>query len=233
MTELIEGTPADTLREQAEKAGELVIGSYGLVRRSPAARRSFDVAGHTSGAVVVVENGDRRTVTGEIVLGIDDSADAEPALAYAFEQARLRGCVLRAVHAWQLPVHAFASNNLPLPGGDPPFPPACGARQYSPPGGRNFPRRRWWKGRAQSHPSTPCPMPRPRLIWSSWGSRGMGAIGSRRRASAQPRGRCTAHCPVAVVRVCECQARAAGLRDMRGTEKGLKSSMRGDLSPCW
>ncbi|MEV0354150.1 universal stress protein, partial [Nonomuraea sp. NPDC050680] len=32
----------------------------------------------------------------------------EPALAYAFRQAQLRGAALRVVHAWQ-PVHVFAS----------------------------------------------------------------------------------------------------------------------------
>ncbi|MFD0475661.1 universal stress protein [Nonomuraea thailandensis] len=41
-------------------------------------------------------------------MGVDDSPECEPALAYAYEQAELRGATLRAVHAWQLPVHAYA-----------------------------------------------------------------------------------------------------------------------------
>ncbi|MEV0391382.1 universal stress protein [Nonomuraea sp. NPDC050643] len=47
-------------------------------------------------------------VRGEVVVGVDDAPECEPALAYAFGQAKLRGATLRAVHAWQLPVHAFA-----------------------------------------------------------------------------------------------------------------------------
>ncbi|WP_344988285.1 universal stress protein [Nonomuraea helvata] len=45
---------------------------------------------------------------GEVVVGVDDSPECEPALAYAFQQAKLRGSALRVLHAWQLPVHAFA-----------------------------------------------------------------------------------------------------------------------------
>ncbi|MGW6505759.1 universal stress protein, partial [Nonomuraea angiospora] len=65
------------------------------------------VAGHVPCPVVVVR-GARRPVFQEVVVGVDDSPQCEPALAYAFEQAKLRGSTLRVVHAWQLPVHAFA-----------------------------------------------------------------------------------------------------------------------------
>jgi nucleotide-binding universal stress UspA family protein len=36
-----------------------------------------------------------------IVVGVDNSDGAKAALAFAHEEARLRGAVLRAVHAWQ------------------------------------------------------------------------------------------------------------------------------------
>ena len=57
--------------------------------------------------VVVVRPGQTGT-HGEITVGLDDSDACEPALAYAFEQARLRGSALRALYAWQIPVHVYA-----------------------------------------------------------------------------------------------------------------------------
>ncbi|MFI7643654.1 universal stress protein [Nonomuraea sp. NPDC049400] len=104
-----EGTPADVLREQAKDATELVVGSRGLGGFAGALLGS--VSTHVAGQVpcpVVVVHGETRPVCEEVVAGVDDSPECEPALAYAFEQAKLRGSVLRVVHAWQLPVHAFA-----------------------------------------------------------------------------------------------------------------------------
>ncbi|WP_229803887.1 universal stress protein [Planobispora rosea] len=57
---------------------------------------------------MIVVHAASRPVYREIVVGIDDSPQCDPALAYAFEQAAQRGARLRAVHAWQLPVHACA-----------------------------------------------------------------------------------------------------------------------------
>ncbi|MGI5291914.1 universal stress protein [Nonomuraea polychroma] len=105
----IEGAPAVVLREQAMEAAEMVVGSRGLGGFAGAllGSVSMHVAGHVHCPVVVVR-GELRPVRGEIVAGVDDSPECEPALAYAFEQAKLRGSALRVVHAWQLPVHAFA-----------------------------------------------------------------------------------------------------------------------------
>ncbi|MFG1965335.1 universal stress protein [Nonomuraea sp. NPDC049028] len=105
----IEGAPAEVLREQAKEATEIVLGSRGLGGFAGALLGSVSthVAGHVHGPVVVVR-GDHQPVRGEVVVGVDDSPECEPALAYAFRQAQLRGAVLRVVHAWQ-PVHAFAS----------------------------------------------------------------------------------------------------------------------------
>ncbi|MDP4510057.1 universal stress protein [Nonomuraea turcica] len=109
-THNIEGAPAVVLREQAKGATELVVGSRGLGGFAGAllGSVSMHVAGHVHCPVVVVR-GELRPVHGEVVAGVDDSPECEPALAYAFEQAKLRGSALRVVHAWQLPVHAFAS----------------------------------------------------------------------------------------------------------------------------
>ncbi|GAA3560928.1 universal stress protein [Nonomuraea rosea] len=107
-TQETEGAPAAVLREQAEDATELVVGSRGrggfagMVLGSVSAH----VAGHARCSVVVVR-GEDRPEHGEVVIGADDSPESEPALAYAFEEARLRGATLRVVHAWQLPVHDF------------------------------------------------------------------------------------------------------------------------------
>ncbi|MDP9862404.1 MULTISPECIES: universal stress protein [Streptosporangium] len=107
-TVLIEGAPVEALRDQAGAATELVIGSHGAGGFAGALLGSavVHVAGHTSGAVVVVR-GEEGGPHGEVVVGIDGSSGSEPALGFAFEQARLRGCMLRAVYAWQVVAHAF------------------------------------------------------------------------------------------------------------------------------
>ncbi|WP_433519330.1 universal stress protein [Nonomuraea sp. CA-143628] len=109
MTRDVEGAPAEVLREQAREASEIVLGSRGLGGFAGALLGS--VSTHVAGQVgcpVVVVRGDHRPVRGEVVVGVDDSPACEAALAYAFRQAELRGAALRVVHAWQLPVHAYA-----------------------------------------------------------------------------------------------------------------------------
>ncbi|MFC4015166.1 universal stress protein [Nonomuraea purpurea] len=108
-TEDVEGKPAEVLREQAKDATEIVVGSRGLGGFTGALLGSVSahVAGHAHCPVVVVR-GEPRPAGGEVVVGVDDSQECLPALAYAFEQAKLRHRPLRVMHAWQLPVHAFA-----------------------------------------------------------------------------------------------------------------------------
>jgi nucleotide-binding universal stress UspA family protein len=103
-TKLMTGTPAAALREQAGDATELVVGSRGLGGFAGAVLGSvsMNVAGQVRGPVVVVKT-ETTTVHGEIVVGLDGSPACEPALAYAFRQAGLRGSTLRAVYAWSLP----------------------------------------------------------------------------------------------------------------------------------
>ncbi|WP_283138913.1 universal stress protein [Rhizohabitans arisaemae] len=111
---LVEGGAADVLRDQAEEAAELVVGSRGLGGFAGAVLGSVSlhVVGHVPAPVVVVRETPEH-VYGEIVVGVDDSDACEPALAYAFEQARLRGAGLRAIHAWHLPVQVFAPGMAP------------------------------------------------------------------------------------------------------------------------
>ncbi|MEU7004628.1 universal stress protein [Nonomuraea sp. NPDC046570] len=110
-TRLIEGVPAAVLQEQGQGQGvsELVIGNRGLGGFAGAVLGSvtMQVAGQAHCPVVVVR-AEPQGRQGEIVVGVDDSDACDPALGYAFEQARLRGAMLRAIYAWQLPVHAFA-----------------------------------------------------------------------------------------------------------------------------
>jgi nucleotide-binding universal stress UspA family protein len=108
-TEIIEGDPAAVLCRQAENGAEVVVGSRGLGGFAGALVGSVSahVASHAHGPVVVIRP-DVETGRGEIVVGVDDSPECEPALVYAFDQALLCGAALRAIHAWQLPVHAYA-----------------------------------------------------------------------------------------------------------------------------
>ena len=103
-TELVRGTPAAALRAQAGDAVELVLGSRGLGGFAGAVLGSvsMNVAGQVPAPVVVVRSR-AAVVHGEIVAGLDGSPACEPALAYAFRQAELRGSTLRAVYAWALP----------------------------------------------------------------------------------------------------------------------------------
>ncbi|MEU8322503.1 universal stress protein [Nonomuraea sp. NPDC048881] len=107
--EIVEGTPAAVLQDQARRADELVIGNRGLGGFAGALLGSVttQVAGQVRCPVVVVR-ADPPERVGEVGVGIDDSGVCEPAIGYAFEQARLRGATLRLIHAWQIPVHAFA-----------------------------------------------------------------------------------------------------------------------------
>ncbi|GAA4968060.1 universal stress protein [Nonomuraea thailandensis] len=107
--QLVEGRPADVLQEQAQQADELVIGDRGLggFTRALLGSVTMKTAGQAPCPVVVVRAGSRERI-GEIAVGVDDSDSCEPAIAYAFAQAGLRGATLRLIHAWQVPVHAFA-----------------------------------------------------------------------------------------------------------------------------
>ncbi|WP_424532041.1 universal stress protein [Sphaerisporangium viridialbum] len=107
-TEMIEGYPATVLCDQEKDAAQIVVGSRGLGGFAGAMLGS--VSGHVAGRAhcpVVVVRPDAEAAHGEIVVGVDDSAECEPALAYAFEQALLRGATLRALHAWLSPRHGY------------------------------------------------------------------------------------------------------------------------------
>jgi nucleotide-binding universal stress UspA family protein len=55
-----------------------------------------------------------------IVVGVDNSAGAKAAIAFAHQEARLRGSTLRAVHAWQFGYVGYTGfeGAVPAMGGD-------------------------------------------------------------------------------------------------------------------
>ncbi|WP_312882799.1 universal stress protein [Streptosporangium album] len=199
-TELIEGSPARTLRDQTGEATELVIGSRGLGGFAGALLGSkvLHVAGHAPGAVVVVR-ADADKPYGEIVVGVDDSAEGETVLAYAFEQARLRGCVLRAVHAWRPPgpglvpefpyevekVHRFHQHMV---------------RDRLAAWPEKFPEVEVVEDVQSAHPVQALTDASTRADLVVVGSRGRGAVGSVVLGSVSRGVLHHAHCPVAVIR---------------------------------
>ncbi|WP_431895225.1 universal stress protein [Nonomuraea sp. bgisy101] len=108
-TRLVQGAPAAVLLEAGGEAAEVVVGSRGLggFAGMLLGSVSMHVAGQARRPVVVIR-GAQGPVRGEIVVGVEDTPNCVPALAYAFEQAKLRGSMLRALHAWQLPVHLYS-----------------------------------------------------------------------------------------------------------------------------
>lgn len=105
---LVEGHPAWALREQAADAEAVVLGSWHL----HAARELFTsaavalpVIAHAPCPVVVVPEPEH--VTQEpayFVVGVDGSPHSAAAVDFAFEQAALRGAVLRALYVWHRPL---------------------------------------------------------------------------------------------------------------------------------
>ncbi|MEU7886616.1 universal stress protein [Microbispora bryophytorum] len=104
-TEPAEGRPGRVLRDQAARAAEVVLGSHGAGGFPGMLLGSVGnhVAGHVAVPVVVVRPAPPEAVA-EIAVGFDCSEASGPALAYAFEEARLRGHRVRIVCAWEPPV---------------------------------------------------------------------------------------------------------------------------------
>ncbi|WP_283137170.1 universal stress protein [Rhizohabitans arisaemae] len=201
-TALLTGPVVDALRGESVGGEELVLGSRGLggftglLLGSVALR----VAGHAEGPVVVVRGGEGRTTYGEVVVGHDGSQNAQAALEYAFEAARLRGARLRAVHSWQIPM--FSSYAVLYPGPMDEISEAAeqaSERRLAP-----------WRERYPEVAvveSVVCGHPVAELVEASEeadlvvvGSRGLGGFGAAVLGSVSHGVLHRAHCPVAVVR---------------------------------
>ncbi|MFF0473996.1 universal stress protein [Streptomyces sp. NPDC004284] len=105
---LLDGSPAAVLAGLSHEADLVVLGSRHLSRTEEFLSAGSLVVPVTAKArcpVVVV--GDAEHITQEtphLVVGVDGSESSRAALAWAFEEADLRRCALRAIAVWQPPV---------------------------------------------------------------------------------------------------------------------------------
>jgi nucleotide-binding universal stress UspA family protein len=100
-TDLLSGEPALAVTENATDASMLVVGSRGAGGFAAMVLGSVSryVASRAACPVVVVRE-ENMAVHREIAVGIRDPQDTGGALAFAFEEAALRGADLVAVHTW-------------------------------------------------------------------------------------------------------------------------------------
>lgn len=100
-TELLSGPPALAVAESGAGASMLVVGARGAGGFAAMVLGSVSryVASRAPGPVVVVRE-ESVAVHREIAVGVRDPRDAGAAVAFAFEEAALRGADLVAVHTW-------------------------------------------------------------------------------------------------------------------------------------
>ncbi|MCK8437231.1 universal stress protein [Streptomyces sp. D2-8] len=104
---LAEGHPAWVLREQAQRATEIVLGSWhlsALQEMFTSAAVALPLVAHAPCPVVVVPESEHITQQPPyFVVGVDGSPRSAAAVDFAFEEASLRGAVLRALYVWHAP----------------------------------------------------------------------------------------------------------------------------------
>ncbi|MFI9615269.1 universal stress protein [Streptomyces sp. NPDC052023] len=105
---LAEGEPAWVLREEARGAALVVVGSWHLSRwreMRSSASVVLPLTVHAPCPVVVVPEPEHGTQEpGCFVVGVDGSPHAAAAVDMAFEEAALRGALLRALYVWHRPL---------------------------------------------------------------------------------------------------------------------------------
>lgn len=113
--EVVPGGAARTLLERARDASLIVLGSHGAgtVAGLLLGSTALQVVAHTPVPAVVVRHVEP-VARQEIALGVDGLPVGEPALAFAFEEAALRGARLRAVHVWADPGTVGFGSMTPL-----------------------------------------------------------------------------------------------------------------------
>ncbi|MFI6985952.1 universal stress protein [Embleya sp. NPDC050154] len=99
---LVDGAPADVLRAEARTASMVVLGSRGLSSLRELMTTggiAVPVVAHAPCPVVVVRAPEPVSGVAEtIVVGVDGSELSKHAMAFAFEEASLRGAEVLAVH---------------------------------------------------------------------------------------------------------------------------------------
>jgi nucleotide-binding universal stress UspA family protein len=100
------GSATLVLQHRSENAALLVVGghSHGAFAELILGSVAAAIAAHAFCSVVVVRDPGRPMDDQPVVLGLDESAHAEAAAQFAFEQAAVHGVALRAVHAWMPPM---------------------------------------------------------------------------------------------------------------------------------
>ncbi len=113
------GAPSSVMLEASEEADLVVIGSrgHGGFRGLLLGSVGAQVAAHAGCPVAVIRHGAPEGAA-KVVVGIDGSAAAEAALAFAFDEASRRGWSVQAVHAWDVPAYDL----LIVPNGPVPIP---------------------------------------------------------------------------------------------------------------
>ncbi|MGY4969815.1 universal stress protein [Streptomyces nigrescens] len=104
---LAEGHPAWVLREQAQNATQVVLGSWHLSAVQElftSVAVALPLIAHAPCPVVVVPEPEHITQQpSHFVVGVDGSAQSADAVDFAFDEAALRGAALRALYVWQPP----------------------------------------------------------------------------------------------------------------------------------
>jgi nucleotide-binding universal stress UspA family protein len=104
------GRPVDVLRHVAAEPGVrmLVVGSrgHGDLTELVLGSVSHALAHHAPTALVIVPKGSGEVtglpLKGRILVGVDGSPEADAALAWAVQEARIRGAILEVVVAWSV-----------------------------------------------------------------------------------------------------------------------------------
>ncbi|WP_327418597.1 universal stress protein [Streptomyces sp. NBC_01233] len=109
-TRCLAARPAAALASEAADAGLLVLGSRGLGGLvgfivGSVALSTLVATGTPVVMVRVADDPDSPRIGSgsEVVLGVDIHESCDRVLAFAFEEAARRNCVLRAVHGWKMP----------------------------------------------------------------------------------------------------------------------------------
>jgi nucleotide-binding universal stress UspA family protein len=103
-TDPVDGPPAQAVTDSGSGAQLLVVGSDGHGSFAAMTLGSVSRYAALQASCPVVVFRDATAATDRlVVVGIRSPQDCGPALAFAFEEARLRKAALLAVHAWQFP----------------------------------------------------------------------------------------------------------------------------------
>lgn len=203
-TYLVRGIPSYTLA-QASKTADLVVigarGAYAPFKVRALGGTADAVVQHARGPVAVVTDLAEGVETGPVVVGVDESSEAQAALRWAAAEAATRGVRLHAVHALDLTPWLSA----PLGGGAiDPVPLAEGVREATE--RQVEPYRRQYPD-LQIDVDVPTGLPEKALLGASEGA-GLLVVGSRGRGgftglllgSTSKAVLRDAHCPVVVLR---------------------------------